>query len=245
MEDVNPLMSLLQLLAILQVLAFTVTTAFQTPFSSPSRQLATSLGLRTHTKIMTDPIPNEDDFSQCLALLTQKGIKVVAFDMDQTAVSVHSRGKLKREDLNEFLGHATEDFKLLVPKLYQSGFGLSIATHSDEAEFGGSIQPESHILGSELARALVEKSFPPEIASVFCIIAYNPRARADDKQEDNKIKRYHIRKLVEHFKVLPEEIVFLDDTKNVVDDLNEKCGVKAFIVDPTKGFQISDLLNNI
>ena len=64
-------------------------------------------------------------------------------------------------------------------------------------------------------------------------------------KDENKIKRYHVRNLVERFDVSPNEIVFLDDTKNVVDDCINTCGIRAILVDATKGFQISDLLDNL
>ena len=191
------------------------------------------------------PTGDEDVYQQCITRLKQKGIKLVSFDMDQTAVSIHSRGRLLRSELNDFLDKATVDFQKFVPALFRNGFFLSIATHSDEAEFGDSIKPETHILGSELARALVERHFPPDMASAFHIIAYNPRAREDGSKDENKIKRYHVRNLVERFDVSPNEIVFLDDTKNVVDDCINTCGVRAILVDATKGFQISDLLDNL
>ena len=189
---------------------------------------------------------NDSDYSSCVARLIALGIRVVAFDMDQTAVSQHSRGRLKREDLNQYLDQATPDFLALVPLLYSRGLKLAIATHSDEAEFGGEVQPETHILGEELARALVQKHFSPQIASAFHLIAYNPRHHGSEgQQESNRIKRYHMRKLIEYFQVLPHEVLFLDDTKGVVDDCIETCGVKTILVDAAKGFQINDLRDNL
>lgn len=184
-------------------------------------------------------------YEKCIQLLKEKGIKVVAFDMDQTAVSVHSRGRLRRDGLDSYLNQATHDFRNIVPELHKHGFGLSISTHSDEAEFGGDVQPESHILGSELAQALVDRHFEPAISSAFKIIAYNPRFHPDDSKEENKIKRCHIRKLLEHFKVLPKDIVFLDDVKEITEDCNQTCGVNAILVDAKQGFKISDLLENL
>jgi hypothetical protein len=188
---------------------------------------------------------NEQVYLRCIDLLKSKGIKVVAFDMDQTAVSMHSRGRLRRGDpLDDFLGKVSNDFRNLVPLLHEHGFGLSIATHSDEAEFGGLIKPETHILGSELASALIQRYFTSELVNTFFIVAYNPRARKDGNQEDNKLKRYHVRKLLQHFQVQPQEIVFFDDTPTVVNDCN-RCGLNAILVDANEGFQASDLLNSM
>ena len=78
---------------------------------------------------------------------------------------------------------------------------MAIATHSDEAEFANDIQPSTHILGFELATSLIKKHFPPEICDAFQIVAYNPRVHPDDDPTKNKIKRYHMRKIREHFNV--------------------------------------------
>jgi hypothetical protein len=182
---------------------------------------------------------------ECITLLKRHGIKVVTFDMDLTAVAMHSRGRLRRDELDEYLSHATQAFQALVPVLYKHGFKLSIATHSDEDEFGGKIQPATHILGKELATSLVQRWFSSEIASSFCILAYNPRVHPDDAPEDNKIKRYHVRKLREHFEVKPSEILFFDDTEAVVEDCRDTCGVLAFSVNPQCGFRLQDLINNM
>ena len=95
------------------------------------------------------------DIEQCLQLLRDHSIRVVVFDMDQTAVAMHSRGRQKRTNLDVFLEKVTPDFRRLVPHLHEHGFGLSIATHSDEQEFktGGQaflIDRTTHILGKEL-----------------------------------------------------------------------------------------------
>ena len=90
---------------------------------------------------MTTPPITTELLDKCVALLQQHDIKVVSFDMDLTAVARHSRGRLKRgDDLKEYLSHATDAFQALVPALHQHGFHyLSIASHSDEAEFGGEV----------------------------------------------------------------------------------------------------------
>jgi hypothetical protein len=192
-------------------------------------------------------LPNTPDVTPerlqtCLTLLKTHGIKIVAFDMDFTAVAEHSRGKLARSDLESYLSRATSAFQQLVPLLHENKFGLAIATHSDEAEFGGPIQPETHILGKELATALVERHFDSSISSSFFIVAYNPRVHPEDTVEENKIKRFHIRKLREQFGVDAEEIIFFDDTLAVVADCSETLGVRAIHVNPVTGFCIEDMI---
>jgi len=193
----------------------------------------------------TNDIDPEHRVKRCIQLLHHHSIKVVVFDMDQTAVSVHSRGKLRRDKLDEYLDKATPDFLRLVPALQKHGFALSIATHSDEAEFGFLVRPETHILGKELATTLVQRYFEESIASSFFIVAYNPRVQPGGSNPENKIKRYHMREIQQHFQVDPQDILFFDDTANVVHDCFNTCGVKTIKVDPNKGFQLSDLLEKL
>jgi FMN phosphatase YigB (HAD superfamily) len=187
---------------------------------------------------------HDDELQRCVELVQSRAIKLVVFDMDLTAVAKHSRGQLQRVHLDDYVANATPDFLSLVPKLYESGFLLAIATHSDEAEFGGFVQRETHILGNELARALVEKQFPAEIAAAFFIVAYNPRVQPEGEKMENKLKRYHFRELQSQFGVKQYEILFFDDSGDIIEDCRETCGIHAFQVDPKTGFCLEDLLDN-
>lgn len=192
----------------------------------------------------------EQDLIKCMELLRQHSIRLVVFDMDQTAVAAHSRGRLERTQLATFLDQATADFVRLIPRLFAAGVSMAIATHSDAAEYGRidqQVQPETHILGEELARALVERHFPVETARAFFIVAYNPRHRGNEGElPDNNIKRHHMRMLKDHFQVQdPADILFFDDVPHVVEDCRETCGVRAVLVDPEVGFQLSDLINHL
>jgi hypothetical protein len=132
-----------------------------------------------------------------------------------------------------------------VPQLHASGIGLAIATHSDDAEYaGGHVKPETHILGTELARALVEYHFTMDVAKAFFIIAYNPRVRSVTDHHD-LIKRHHMRKIREWFAVPSQQIIFFDDIEATVRDCVDYCNVRAFQVDATIGFQCKDILDNL
>ena len=192
-----------------------------------------------------EQLPSPEELDQCIKLLRKNGIKLVVFDMDLTAASEHSRGKLLRSAADEYISKATPAFLVLVPELHKHGFYLAIATHSDEAEFGLLVQPKTHILGKELATRLVTQCFSPKISESFYIVAYNPRVHPEDEAEETKIKRYHMRKLRENFGVEPEEIAFFDDTESVIADCRDFCGVtNSYQVDPSWGFRISDLTQN-
>lgn len=188
---------------------------------------------------------------------------MVVFDMDLTAVSKHSRGRLERgTQLDDFLSFATVGFKTLVPELFKHGFYLAIATHSDETEFvtgrqASMIHPKTHILGKELAKKLIEKHFSDDIVSSFFIVAYNPRAHHqvevvveeeenNEEENNNKMKRYHFRQIRNHFcDVEPKEIIFFDDTEEIVRDCKEFCNINAFQVDQTFGFRLEDITKNL
>jgi hypothetical protein len=182
-------------------------------------------------------------FGEAVALLRRNGVRAVAFDMDQTAVSRHSRGRLRRTDLDAYLNQSVPDFVHLVPLLHESGIGVGIATHSDEAQYGRFIRPETHILGSELARAVLDRCFEPNVASRCLVVAYNPRARGPEGAlQENRVKRFHVRQFLRHYGAEPNQILLVDDLDEVVDDCRSHCGIHAVKVNPATGFCLQDLL---
>lgn len=189
--------------------------------------------------------PTKAEIARVLAVLKANSVRALAWDMDLTAVQKHSMGRLERSELDDFLNQTTPGFITLVPELHREGFGLAIATHSDEAEYnGGTVNQETHIVGEELARALVNKHFSKEVADSFYIVAYNPSARGDEgKAKDNLVKRYHMRLISAHFGVKPSEIMFFEDTPSIVLDTRKTCSVHAVQVNPRKGFQAKDILD--
>jgi hypothetical protein len=185
------------------------------------------------------------DLSKAVAVLRSRGIRLVAFDMDQTAVAAHSRGRLRRDHQEDFFAQATPAFLRLVPALFAQGFFLAMATHSDEAEYAASsgvVQPQTHIMGHELATSLVQSCFTSHVAQAIFVVAYNPRIRKTASDPYLMIKRHHMRELQRQFGVQAHEILFFDDTDKVVKDCVEHCGVLTVKVEPKRGFQLSDLL---
>lgn len=53
--------------------------------------------------------------------LRAAGVRCVAFDMDQTLVDRHSRGRLRKSKFDWFASHTTPAFLTLVPKLVSAG----------------------------------------------------------------------------------------------------------------------------
>jgi predicted HAD superfamily phosphohydrolase YqeG len=67
-----------------------------------------------------------------VAHLQSVGVKVVVFDMDQTLVSQHSRGQMRREGpaLAAFTDNVSRSFIVFSLRLHAAGFKLAVATHS-------------------------------------------------------------------------------------------------------------------
>lgn len=197
------------------------------------------------TSTTSSPSPFDDPELEktIVERLRQHCVKVVAFDMDQTAVAVHSMGRLERKRLDWFLDKTTDDFKQIVPLLHRNGFSLAMATHSDKAEYHGKIQPSTHIIGDELVDTLLKRWFDPSIVADFFVIAYNPTAHPEGKLSENRIKRRHMREIEQRYGVRSDEILFFEDTRPIAVDCRKTCGVWTADVDPRKGFRLSDLMN--
>jgi hypothetical protein len=190
-----------------------------------------------------------EDIAKGVRLLKKHKIRVVVFDMDQTAIAAHSRGTLLRSNFKEFTSRATPAFLQLVMALYNEGsFQIAIATHSDEAEFQNGrhveeVHPLTHIMGFELATQTLLDCFSSEVAQSILVVSYNPRARGTMEDPESCVKRYHMRKIKNYFKASFEEMIFFDDTPEIVKDCIDNLGVKAVLVAADTGFQIEDLLN--
>jgi hypothetical protein len=190
-----------------------------------------------------------ENIAKGVRLLKKHNFRVVVFDMDQTAIASHSRGTLLRSNFKQFTSKATPAFLQLVSALHNEGsFQIAIATHSDEAEFQNGrhvdeIHPSTHIMGFELATQMLLDCFSSEVAQSILVVSYNPRAQGTMEDPERCVKRYHMRKIKNNFKASYEEMIFFDDTPEIVKDCIENCGVKTVLVDAEKGFQIEDLLN--
>lgn len=186
---------------------------------------------------------------QCIDRLKARGVKVVIFDMDLTIVNQHSRGQLPRgEPLDLFLSKVSPDFVKLAPQLYANGFLLAIATHSDEAEARGKIQPATHILGEELAKTVLAAHLPVEVADSFYIVAYNPYVHVSYLKMlfgGAWAKRHHMSLIQEHYQVKPNEMLMIDDTIPIVKDCIKHCGVQGVTVNPLVGFRMTDIVDKL
>ena len=84
----------------------------------------------------TPMLPPDADVSTFVGLVQGHGCRVVAFDMDQTIVTAHARGRLRRDDLHAaYAQRVAPDFVRVVPALREAGIGLAIATWSDKLRY--------------------------------------------------------------------------------------------------------------
>ena len=122
-------------------------------------------------------------------------VQVVVFDMDQCLVARHSMGRLRiGSDLVDYLSRITPDFVVLAKALHKRGIRLAIATHSDSVEYDAPFRSRAtHIIGDDLAKAVLSHSLP-ELADSFHIVAWNPSARGNNKDQDSDKKRYELTK---------------------------------------------------
>ena len=144
-----------------------------------------------------------------------------------------------------YLDAATPTFRTLAPALHAAGINLAIATHSDEAEFGGAIQKATHILGDELAHAVLRHALPSEVADAFVVFAYNPRARgAEGLRPENLFKRRHLRQIAARCGgggLAYSELCFFDDDARNVRDCHELGVLNSVLVDGRRGLREEDV----
>lgn len=180
---------------------------------------------------------------QFVAKLRELGIKMVVFDLDQTACKRHSGGVLPREETQAYIDDIAPDFLTIVPVLAKEGFYLSICTFTDSHyyfEEGGDIRfPKAeYIAGHELVNAFLEKHFDKEIVDKFFNVPYHPGIH-DDPEIPND-KNYHLKKVWQYYKkqnipLAPKECILFDDTR---DNVTNARGFKAVVVDRGTAFQL-------
>jgi len=171
------------------------------------------------------PLSTQQLADKFCSLLLEGGFKSVAVDLDQTAVSAHSRGSLLRSLLPAYLEKITPDFVELARACQARGVGVAVATHSDEAEYGsllfGLNNARRCVMGGELASLVVKAALSDGAHESVFIAAYNPRARRDTSP-NNAGKQEHVRRAAAHFGCDPSQVMLLDD-----DALNCKYGARA------------------
>merc|ERR1711968_379030 len=184
----------------------------QPPISSPSE--SPTMGQQPSESI-------SQAARQVAAALVDAGCWLLAFDMDQCLVNAHSHGKLRRDELNDYLAKVTPSFVALATAIHEQNesgeamhkIHLAIATHSDALEHTDLTPPETHIMGDNLAHAVLDASLPPTIAENF-----------------------HVRKLAKACNVPLRTVVLLDDCEDNILFTHGTLGNIA--VDPNTGLNL-------
>ncbi|EPR56670.1 rhoptry protein ROP9 [Toxoplasma gondii GAB2-2007-GAL-DOM2] len=141
------------------------------------------------------------------------GIQVVASDYDRTAISVHSGGSARRDDLS-VLGALTPDFKLLGEELTRRNIPIYFVTFSDKGENRG-----DRIAAGPLVEATLKASNANfEAQGVFGYYPpfysepedYAPLGLSAPMPTD---KSFHIQQVSKASGVSEDKILLLDDDR--------------------------------
>eukprot|EP01052_Picozoa_sp_SAG31_P035034 SAG31_NODE_4173_length_3509_cov_58.704985_1_plen_262_part_00 len=184
---------------------------------------------RTHTCLLASEASasaaeNHGRYITAAAELNTLGVKVVCWDMDQTMVAAHSHGTMTKASVDEFAAAVSEDFLGLSPALAEVGIRQAVTTHSDRAEHSSTNPPSTHLLGEDLAAAVLSRStLPYELTKTILLIGYNPEVRSASGDADaglvkNQAKKYHVRMAARHYGVSVSECLLLDDVRSNVED---------------------------
>jgi predicted alpha/beta hydrolase family esterase len=157
----------------------------------------------------------------------------------------HCGTGLARERLHDYVSAASADFVALAAHLHerreQLGIAQAVATNSDVLDLAtDNNSAETHVCGAELARALLAKHLPDAAArDAFApIVAYDWRLHGSKADEAGK--RYHMRLIAAAHGVQPGETLLVDDSLGNL--VNEEGWRGCLVRDPSKAFQLSDLL---
>jgi len=175
-----------------------------------------------------------------VAGLLVRGINVVVFDMDQTMGSGHCGKGLPRSSLQEYVGKASPDFVEAIRVLCRlPGVQLAVATMSDPAEYDLPGQSrETHILGPDLARALIEHWCPEAVSRFEVMVGFDHKLHSDVPEELGK--SVHMRRIAAHYGTPFKQMVLIDDSPKCLENLDGWHGV--LVTDTGVGFRFEDCI---
>ena len=152
-----------------------------------------------------------EEAAEAFARKISSRFDVVCFDLDQCAVQTHSRGRLRRRDLDAFASHVSKDLVAAVPALLRHNCSLAIVTHSDLAQHGTLKPRDTFILGDDLVHEVLKRCPGlKQYAHAFFVVAWRPKSRGDEGKKDlGKIR--HMRTCAAFYDVPIERCVLFDD----------------------------------
>lgn len=176
------------------------------------------------------------------------GIEVVVFDMDCTMSTSHCGAGLKKEEFQQYIDNASVDFITAIGALSKmETIGCAVATGSDALEYDIPGQSrESHILGADLASALIENYCPAALHKFGLMVGYDhrlhatctPRGEGEGETLSMEGKRHHMRLIQQHYGVPFHKMVLFDDHPSSLPNEDGWIGIK---VDPLVGFAFKNI----
>jgi len=161
-----------------------------------------------------------------ITFLKERGIACIVFDMDHTMSAHHCGPGLLKIKLKEYIGAASKDFVSLATSLalYNSQKGeehhffLAVATGSDPAEYELEGQSrDTHILGPDLATALIRATCPASVLPLFKImVGFDYRLHG--KVPNQKGKRKHMRDISKFYGIPMSKMLIIDDSESSLEN---------------------------
>lgn len=164
---------------------------------------------------------NKETISNNIVL--PKGVKLIAFDFDNTIINFHTKGFFPKKDIHKLKEYTLPFFSKIVPILLDNNYYVGIATFSDDRY----IPDERFLAGKTLIKEFLNLHFPDH-AKRFLIEAFDPgydeRRRFTKMPKEfreidiNKNKhlirmKYNISQKVGQV-IGNHQIILFDDTKN-------------------------------
>eukprot|EP00008_Paramoeba_atlantica_P008033 CAMPEP_0201497300 /NCGR_PEP_ID=MMETSP0151_2-20130828/64773_1 /ASSEMBLY_ACC=CAM_ASM_000257 /TAXON_ID=200890 /ORGANISM="Paramoeba atlantica, Strain 621/1 / CCAP 1560/9" /LENGTH=198 /DNA_ID=CAMNT_0047887859 /DNA_START=24 /DNA_END=620 /DNA_ORIENTATION=+ len=179
-----------------------------------------------------------DVVDKYVVALKKKNVKIVTFDMDRTMSSSHCGSGLLRSELQTYISSASHDFQVLAKRLHHHGLRMAVATGSDPVEYEIKGQSrETHILGPDLATALITSTIPETLPTFGIMVGHDPRLHSDVQSFSGK--SFHMRKIQEFYRVSFEEMILIDDYAPAL--INDDGWIGVRVLDPLVGFRLADL----
>mmetsp|Transcript_29088 Transcript_29088/g.73707 ORF Transcript_29088/g.73707 Transcript_29088/m.73707 type:complete len:239 (-) Transcript_29088:46-762(-) len=169
--------------------------------------------------------------------LDARNLDVVVFDMDRTMSRGHCGQGLPRDQIQGYLDGRSHDFVEAAKALSELGrHRLAVATGSDPLEYDLPGQGrDTHILGPDLAAALLDRWCPEARAKFEVMVGYDFELHGGNAHD--KGKRYHMRRIAEHYGVEFRQMVLFDDSQGCLENEDGWLGVK---VSDSVGFRFED-----
>eukprot|EP01083_Nonionella_stella_P256436 878936_1 len=191
--------------------------------------------------------------------LRKAGIKLVLFDMDNTATSAHAKGCLtteskdniyKSRDLDDYVASASVHFKYIVPMLLENNeFDVAIVTFSDKKfykrpHYKSYAPREQSLAGEDLVKAFLKRVFPGfgGLEEIRMFGRFAGRGSEDvywypELGSNERNKNTHIAKMCGEFGVHPSKAVLFDDQSDNVVGANDHTEATAYRVTGRHGFE--------